>query len=322
MTPPERRAPRHALPILLGLLIGTSCVTNRPRLDPVPPSDSVVRIEITPGAVVTLDLEEYVVGSILAEADVRGLDANAAQQVAQVQAILARTYALANRTRHADEGFDLCSTTHCQVYRPADTLSDHDASLARSAARATAGLVITHDGLPINALFHADCGGSTSDATVAWGGPTPPYLQAVGDPFCWWETPTRWRFTVDRTDLRRALNHDPRTRVGTRLDTIETTEEDRAGRVMSVVIRGEKSSPAVRGEELRQVLAQRFGPKSIRSARFSVERRGDQFVFEGQGWGHGIGLCQRGAAARARAGHTTAQIFHHYYPGTSLTQYY
>ena len=323
MTHSKRHRTRHALPILLGLLVGTSCVANRPRLDPVPPSDLVVRIELTPGgAVVMLGLEEYVVGSILAEADVRGLDANAAQRVTQVQAVLARTYALANRTRHAHEGFDLCSTTHCQVYRPPDALSVRGASLARSASRVTAGLVITYDGIPINALFHADCGGSTSDATVAWGGPTPPYLKAVGDPFCLRDAPTRWRFTVDQTDLKGALNSDPRTRVGTHLDTVETTKEDQAGRIVSVVISGEKSVPAVRGEVLRQLLNERFGPKSIRSTRFSVARRGDQFVFEGQGWGHGIGLCQRGAAARARASHTVAQIFHHYYPGTSLTQYY
>ena len=323
MTRLERRAAVHAVPVLLGLLVGTSCVSNRPRLDPVPPLDSEVRIELAPGGgVVTLGLEEYVMGSILAEADVRGLEIDAAKRVAQVQAILARTYALANRTRHAHEGFDLCSTTHCQVYRPPDSLSKEAASLALSAARATFGLVITHDGLPINALFHADCGGSTSDATVAWGGPTPPYLQAVGDAFCLWEPPTLWRFTVGQADLLGALNHDPRTRVGPHFDSIQTTEEDQSGRVVSVEIRGEESVAAVRGEELRQVLTARFGPKSIRSARFFVERRGDQFVFEGQGWGHGVGLCQRGSAARARAGHTTAEILHHYYPSTSLTQYY
>jgi stage II sporulation protein D len=323
MTPSERRRKRHVLPILLGLLVGTSCVANPPHLDPVPPSNPVVRVELTPGGpVVTLDLEEYVVGSILAEADIRGLDANAAQRVAQVQAILARTYALANRTRHAHEEFDLCSTTHCQVYRSPEALSVPASNLARSASRATSGLVISYDGLPINALFHADCGGGTSDATVPWGGPTPPYLKAVGDAFCLRDNPTRWQFTVDRTDLQGALNHDPRTRVGTHLDTVKTTEKDQAGRVVSVVISGEKSGPAVRGEVLRQLLNERFGSQSIKSTRFTLARRGDQFVFEGQGWGHGIGLCQRGAAARARAGHSVAQILRHYYSGASLTQYY
>jgi len=310
------------IPIFLGLLVGTSCIANRPHIDSEPPSDSLVRIELAPrGAVVTLGVEDYVVGSILAEADVRGLEADAAERVAQVQAILARTYALANRRRHSHEGFDLCSTTHCQVYRPSDTLSKDSLGLASSAARTTAGLVITHEGLPINALFHADCGGSTSDATVAWGGPTRPYLRATGDAFCLREAQTPWRFSLDGPALLRALNNDQRTRVGTHLDALQVAEEDRAGRVVNVVIRGERSV-SVRGEELRHVLTGRFGPHSIRSARFSVERLGDQFVFEGRGLGHGIGLCQRGASARARAGHTATQIFHHYYPGTSLTQYY
>jgi stage II sporulation protein D len=157
---------------------------------------------------------------------------------------------------------------------------------------------------------------------VAWGGPTPPYLQAVNDPFCLLNSPPFWRFTIDRSALLSALNLDPTTQIGTHLDSLQTTKKDQAGRVVNVVIRGQKSVATVRGEKLRQVLTRRFGPKSIRSAKFSVERRGDQFVFEGQGWGHGIGLCQRGASARANAGHTTAAIFHHYYPGTSLTQYY
>lgn len=322
-TQPARHAQRHAIPVLLGLLIGTSCVANRPPLDTVPTADPAVRIELAPGGdVVTLRLEEYVAGSILAEADVRGLNMDAAQRVAQVQAILARTYALSNRSRHAQDGFDLCSTTHCQVYHPADALPQDGASLATSAARATTGLVITYEGRPINALFHADCGGGTSDATVAWGGPTPPYLHAVGDLFCLADAPDPWRFIVSRTELRDALNLDPRTQVGHHLEGVRTTEEDEAGRVVRVELLGRESASDVRGEELRHVLNDRFGPRSIKSTRFSVRQEGDQFLFEGRGWGHGIGLCQRGAAARARTGHTPAEIFHHYYPGTSLTQYY
>ena len=311
------------VPVLLGLVIGASCVANRPPLDTIPPSGPGVRIELAPGgAVVTLGLEEYVVGSILAEADVRGLDADAAQRVAQVQAILARTYALANQSRHAPDGFDLCSTTHCQVYRPADALPEGASTLARSATRATNGLVITHEGRPINSVFHADCGGSTSDATVAWGGPTPPYLHAVGDRFCLTDARDPWHFIVSRTELRDALNLDRRTQVGRHLEGLRTAEQDESGRVVRVEIWGEESVSDVRGEELRRVLTERFGPNSIKSARFSVQREGDQFLFEGRGWGHGIGLCQRGAAARARTGHTPAEIFQHYYPGTSLTQYY
>ena len=323
MTRSAQHSRRYALLILLAVAAGTSCVTNRPLLDPTRPSDATVRLEIEPGGLVTvLDLEEYVVGSILAEADIRDLNQETAETVAQVQAILARTYALANHGRHTDEGFDLCSTTHCQVYRPVATLSDHHAKLAQSAAQATAGLVVSHDGLPINALFHADCGGGTSDAGVAWGGPTPPYLTAVVDLFCLREEPPGWQFSVAADDLAAALNDDPRTRVGADLYTVESTAEDQAGRVVTVVIRGDEAVSTVRGEELRHILTQRFGPRSIKSTRFTVARRHDQFIFEGRGWGHGIGLCQLGAASRASAGHSPAQIFHHYYPGTALTRYY
>ena len=58
----------------------------------------------------------------------------------------------------------------------------------------------------------------------------------------------------------------------------------------------------VRGEDLRDVLGQSFGGRSIKSTRFSIEHTAGTFVFDGKGFGHGVGLCQAGALARIRAG--------------------
>ena len=155
---------------LLPLTAFTSCVRPAPSMDPTTIASPSVRVQVEDGTVTRLGIEEYVTGSILAEADIRGLNRTTIERVVQTQAILARTYALANRNRHRNEGFDLCSTTHCQVYRPTEHLSLHNANISRFAATSTAGLVITHGGMPINAVFHADCGGGTSDAEVVWGG--------------------------------------------------------------------------------------------------------------------------------------------------------
>ena len=308
--------------LVLLLFPVTSCVRQPPSVDPTISRSPTVRVQFEDGTVARLQIEEYVVGSILAEADIRGLNQMAIERVVQTQAILARTYALANRDRHQSDGFDLCSTTHCQVYRSIKHLSPRNADISRFAATSTAGLVLTHDGIPINAVFHADCGGSTSNAEVVWGYTTPPYLRAVDDSFCLLENPVTWQFIASQEELLATLNTDSRTRIGNRLHTIQISEKDGSGRVQQLFVGGDESSAKVRGEIFREVITRRFGPNSLKSTRFTVRRQGGDFIFDGRGWGHGIGLCQRGAAARARAGQAPSQILSHYYHDTSLTQYY
>ena len=278
-----------------------------------------MRVRIGPhaDAVQDIPLEDYVHGSLLAEVGFSGLDSAAAQRVAQVQAILARTYALANLRRHDREGFDLCATTHCQLYRLLDSWPSEVVRVADEAVNETRGLVIMYDGEPINAVFHANCGGHTSDAQAVWVGHSPPYLQGAPDMFCLLDAPTPWRFELDVSVLRQALNRDVHTAVGTRLDGLVVTGRDNAGRAATIALRGEHTAE-VRGGQLRAVLLDQFGPHSLRSTRFVVRRTSERVVFEGKGSGHGVGLCQAGAMARAREGHTPRTILAHYYPGTSL----
>jgi stage II sporulation protein D len=74
----------------------------------------------------------------------------------------------------------------------------------------------------------------------------------------------------------------------------------------------------VRGEALRDVLTQAFGGRTIRSTWFDVRRNDGGYVFEGRGFGHGVGLCQAGALARIRAGTRLPAILQKYFPGTRL----
>jgi stage II sporulation protein D len=108
------------------------------------------------------------------------------------------------------------------------------------------------------------------------------------------------------------------TAVGNRLDTLDVQSRDSAGRARLVLLNGERA-PLVRGEDLRAVLNQALGPRAIRSARFDVHRDGERFIFDGQGFGHGAGLCQTGALARAAAGQSFDAILAFYFPGTLLT---
>lgn len=311
------------LPAVAGL-VATGCASARPIRLPgsfdAPDRDfdgTGIRVRLANGRVARLDLDEYVSGSVLAEAALRGLDPAAAGAVARVQAIVARTYALANRGRHAHEGYSLCSTTHCQVYRPASDFPAEIARIARDAAEATSASVIAYAGRPINAVFHADCGGHTSAATAVWRGAGPPYLQGLPDAFCTREGKPPWRAEISVSDLRRALNRDAATRVGRSLDSVEVTQQDAAGRAVEVTLLGARTV-ALRGAQLRNVINAGLGEHAIRSTRFTVSRTGRVLLFEGHGFGHGVGLCQTGTMARARSGHSPFDIIAHYYPGTTV----
>ena len=301
-------------------LTAFACAKPRPVAD-VPATPEVgIRVGLPDGTLAELDLERYIVGTIAAEADFRGLDQTAAGRVARVQAILTRTYALANRGRHADEGFDLCSTTHCQMYDARGAVNSPVAALVAEATRATAGLVIVHDDRPINAVYHANCGGHTSDAAVPWGGDTPPYLTGVSDPFCALADPATWQFETRLAALETALATNALTRVDN-LHTIEVSRYDPAGRAVIVAIDGRRRR-FVSGATLRAVLAAQFGARTFASTLFTVQTSYGMVRFEGRGFGHGVGLCQRGARVRAEQGHTIEQILLHYYPGTAVRRYY
>ncbi len=278
-----------------------------------------IRLGMSDGGIVRVPLEDYTVGSVLAELPLAREVRAAAGRMAMVQTILARTYALANLERHATEGFDLCATTHCQVFRPAADAPSPLRALVERAARDTRGLVVTYEGRLVQALFHADCGGATSSADSVWGGPAPPYLRGVDDAFCVMRPATPWRHTATASLVRQALNRDPRTRVGTRFVGVEVVDRDSAGRAVRVRLRGDRTTD-VRAEVFRAVLTASFGPRAIKSTRFEVERDHETFVFSGTGHGHGVGACQVGVMARARTGHDPARILAHYYPGTRLNR--
>jgi stage II sporulation protein D len=303
-------------------LVAHGCATRpvtapQPAPLPSPPAgaDARVLVGVSGEGVVALPLEAYVEGAVAAEQAVGALPLELADAVLQVQAITARTYALANRGRHAREGYDLCDRSHCQLYRRAAGTGRARVERAVAVSR---GRVLTYAGRPIQALYHSSCGGHTSAADAVWGGAPLPYLIARPDPFCATAPAAAWSLTVDEQDLRAALNRDPLTRVGSRLIAVTVLETDAGGRARLIVVDGELS-PLVRGEEFRRVVTAAFGARSLRSLRFSLRRHGRTFVFEGRGFGHGVGLCQLGALERLRAGTPVVEVLGYYFPGAALT---
>lgn len=262
-------------------------------------------------------LEDYVAATAASEVHPDVADEAVAARMYEVQSVITRTYALANRGRHAKDGFDLCSTTHCQLYQPARLATSRWAATATAAALKTSGEILWFADAPARAVFHADCGGYISAASAVWDGIAPAYLASQRDPGHAESAQSDWTFDSRSDLLRGALNSDPRTAVGAKLDTVEIAGRDDAGRAERIVLRGTRTF-LIRGEVFREVVTRRLGVKTLRSTLFTVKKTHGTFVFTGKGFGHGVGLCQAGALARLKAGDSPKEVLAHYFPGTTL----
>jgi stage II sporulation protein D len=117
--------------------------------------------------------------------------------------------------------------------------------------------------------------------------------------------------------MRLALNADPRTAVGERLDDIDIAGRDAAGRAEKIVLRGTRTF-VIRGEVFREVITRRLGVRTLKSTLFTVKKARGTFTFTGRGFGHGVGLCQAGALARLKAGDSPDDVLGFYFPGASI----
>jgi stage II sporulation protein D len=276
---------------------------------------AALRVRVS-GRVLQVPIEAYVLGTTLAEVSPVGEAPAAAERILEVQTILARTYAAAHLGRHASEGFDLCDTTHCQVYQPDRIRTSRFTTITEHVIERTHGTVIVFNGRPIDALFHADCGGRTAAAADVWHGTPVPYL--VGGPDVAPDAHRHWQFTTSLAALGQAVDADSRSRVG-RLTAVAVAGRDASGRARDVELRGARVR-VVRGVDFRAIADASLGERALLSTRFTIARQGPSLTFTGTGYGHGVGLCQLGAAIRARRGDSPAAILAAYYPGTALTR--
>jgi len=204
------------------------------------------------------------------------------------------------------------------LYEPDRLRTSRFAAAARRAVADTRHVVLLYNDRPADAVYHADCGGHTASADAVWGGPAVDYLVGAKDDVSP-ATHRPWQFITPSTALRNALDADPRTNTGGRLDALTITRVDDSGRVEAIEIRGRRAT-TVRGEAFRSIVSRAFGERSLLSTKFSLERQGRDYRFDGSGFGHGVGLCQVGAAARARRGTVPEMIFAAYFPGTRLAE--
>ena len=287
------------------------------------PQSAIVSVHlVTENVTKEMSLEDYVLGVMRAEGSME-----TEPEALKALAIAIRTYALKNHGRHAKDGYDFCSTTHCQRFvggsptvreGPGDAQGTLPDGRISAAVRATEGQILIDDrGQPVDSYFGASCGGETANIGTLWGKSPPAYLRGVHDDFCLTGPHANWTDVISRADLLRALQSDARTNVGSRLDQITLSKRDETGRAEVITLDGEHRK-IVRGWDFKIIVGRVLGWNLLKSSRFEVSRHGSNFMFRGSGFGHGLGLCQEGAHVMAQRGATYQRILEKYFPGTRV----
>jgi len=229
--------------------------------------------------------------------------------------------------------FDVCADDHCQRYQGITKQSDRH---VMEAVKATRGKILMYQGEICDARFSKCCGGKTEEFQYCWENIRKPYLVSVDDPFCNTsdeaiirqvlndydqETRDFYAWTVEYTEpeLRAIIEKKLKMSFG-RILRLTPLERGKSGRIWKLKIEGTERSLTIGKElEIRRVLSE----SHLYSSAFDVEQPDDaHFILHGKGWGHGVGLCQIGAAVMGEQGYGYDQILLHYYTGAEINKIY
>ena len=235
--------------------------------------------------------------------------------------------------------FDVCADDHCQRYQG---LTRATGDTVRKVIDSTWGQVLYYGDELCDARFSKCCGGRMERFSTCWADEDKPYLQPLHDApghtpdgECFCNTRDKeilgqvlnnydqetvdfysWKEEYDRKELAELIERKSGIHIGD-LVSLEPLERGESGRVMKLRITGSESTITVGKElEIRRLLSE----SHLKSSAFEVVEDGDRIILEGRGWGHGVGLCQIGAAVMATKGYGYREILEHYYPGTKLIE--
>ena len=248
--------------------------------------------------------------------------------------------------------FDVCADDHCQRYQG---ITKETSPNVAEAIRRTRGELLTYGDEICDARFSKCCGGAMEEFQYCWDDTPKPYLKGIGDTpeetipdLTVEENARQWILsspesfcnTTDKRILSQVLNdYDQETtdfyrwrvsytqeelsklvekKLGAGLGTItdmRPLKRGTSGRICELRIAGTKKTIVVGKElEIRRALSE----SHLYSSAFVVEKQGDTFTLIGAGWGHGVGLCQIGAAVMGDKGYAYDEILRHYYPGAEI----
>lgn len=235
--------------------------------------------------------------------------------------------------RDAHQMYDVCADDHCQRYQGiTKTYSPN----VKQAVASTRGMFLVYDGKICDARFSKCCGGKTETFENCWQPVHYKYLESVECPYCNTNDQAllktilndydqqskdfcRWTATLRQDVLQELLKTKRGLDFGEITDLIPL-ERGESGRITRLKIVGTKCTKVFGKElEIRRILSQTH----LYSSWFEVEKTdGGHFVLHGSGWGHGVGMCQIGAAAMASQGYKYDEILRFYYRNAEIKTLY
>lgn len=252
----------------------------------------------------TLDLEKYLAGVIARE-----MSPSWPLEALKAQAVASRSYAFFQMQAKKTREFDVESTTQDQVYEGA--LSESLRSI--QAVEATRNLALVYGTGALKAYFHANCGGITEVPEFVWGGEVKAFRQVTCPYHKRDRDRTRWSLQLSKLQIESALKrvNGLLPRSFRRLASLDAGAPDASQRLSDVSVSdSEGNSFLVSANSFRNAI----GNTKLKSTSFQIHKDGSGYSLEGEGYGHGVGLCQVGARAMAEEGRSFMQILQFYYP--------
>lgn len=261
-----------------------------------------------------LPIDGYLYGVVSGE-----MPANFEEEALKAQAIVARTYTMhkiIDENKHKNA--DICDDSSCcQVWiskedrfkKWAKEDKEKNWNKIVSAVDSTQGKIITYEGKPINAFFHANSGGKTEEVINVWGGNNYPYLKSVETIGENNYSQYKSEVTISKEELVKKVkkyHNDIKIEFGDKepIKILERTDGDR----IKIIRFG---NIEVSGVEARTILG-------LKSANFNFKIEGDNIKFSVLGYGHGVGMSQTGADSMAKQGAKSEEIIKHFYTGVEI----
>lgn len=231
-----------------------------------------------------VNLRDYLSSVIVAEIG------NTYLEALKAQSVLSRTFALFSK-RHED--YDFCDLTHCQVYRG---IID-ETSISKKATLETDGEVITYNGKLIEPFYSSCCGGFIASPDEIFD-LNIPYIEAKVDTYCENSKKSKWIFKIEKRKIGK----------------LKIIEKGKSGRIKKILLNDKEIS----GWEFRNIISRKYGWNTLKSNLFNLYEDENFYIFEGNGLGHGLGMCQESAKLMALKGFDYKDIINFYFKDVEI----
>lgn len=204
----------------------------------------------------------------------------------QAQAVIVRSYAYRNQEKHFNEGLNLCDAVHCQAYKSRAYYKN--ALSIQHAVMATKNMLLFDENLNIiDATFFSNCGGKTANSEDVWSSNVS-YLRSIEDPHCKLSEHFHWEKELNENEVEQYLGK-------------KYTKSLELNKNIKLFPNSKKKLTSFRYHF------------KLPSCDFKMVKNGKILLLSGLGYGHGVGLCQEGAAAMGTKGYSFREILHFYY---------